>query len=103
MPNRILAVAAKNQSVIDGLGGETGIGLTGKPIAALHEDMKLSLVEFVSFQNAQAHAFASGRITQEESTTVYRALGGEGFGGDWPKATSLAMKITITTLMGQLI
>ena len=104
MANRILASVARYQSRIDGFGGdETGIGMTGQPISALHEDMKLSLIEFVSFQNAQAHAFASGRITQEEATTIYRALGGEVFVDDWPKGTSLAMKLTITSLMGQLL
>lgn len=101
--NRVEDYIARAQKRIDAFGGESGMGMNGKPIASLHETNALTLADFLAFQNLQASAHVMGRITTEEAMTVYHALGGEAFIGDWPKGTSLATKIAITRLMGELL
>ena len=101
--NRIAAAIGRYQARIDGFGGEDAVGLNGKRIGDMHADMALSFQEFVAFQNAQAHAHASGKLSSDEEMTVYRALGGEVYQGDWPEGTTLAAKVTLTQLMSELI
>ena len=104
MANRIKDLITRYQDRIDRLGGEDAIGLDGeKRIGDMHADMALSFQEFVSFQNLQASAHASGTISFNEAMTVYRTLGGETYRGDWPTDTSLAAKTAITQLMGELV
>ncbi len=79
-----------------------GVGLDGRPIEALHDDMKLEHYEFVWYQNLQARAHAMGTITTQEAQTLYNALGGEYFQPDWPEGTSLATKTAITQIMLEL-
>jgi hypothetical protein len=101
--NRITAAIGRYQTRIDGFGGEDANGLSGKRIGDMHTDMALSFQEFIAFQNAQARAHASGKLSADEAMTVYRALGGEVYKGDWPDGTTLAAKVTLTQLMSELI
>jgi hypothetical protein len=104
MGNRIADLIQRYQQRIDNLGGEDATGLDGeKRIGDMHADMALSYMEFFQFQELQAAAHASGTLTPAEAITVYRTLGGESYGGDWPNGTTLAAKIAITHLMGELL
>jgi hypothetical protein len=100
MENRIADCITRYGERIDAQ-GETG--LTGKPVDHLHEDLAISMAEFVAYQNAQTRAHVEGRITTEEASTLYMALGGETYHGDWPKRTPLATKIVVTQVMHELI
>jgi len=103
MENRIAAAIGRYQQRIDGFGGEDGVGLNGQRVGDMHAGMALSLQEFVAFQNAQARAHATGRLSTDEATVIYRALGGEVYQGDWPADTPLATKVTLTQVMGELL
>jgi len=98
--NRIADLIGQYEARIEKLGG---VGLDGRPLETMHEEMKLSMAEFVQFQNLQAGAHAQGLITTEEAQTVYISLGGESFHPDWPEGTSLGTKTAITQFMMELI
>ena len=100
MANRIADLIGRNEARIADL---NGVGVDGRPVESLHDEMKLSLEEFVQFQNMQASAFVQGLLTTEEAQTVYIALGGECFSPDWPEGTSLGTKTAITQVMLELI
>ena len=100
MTNRIADLIGRYETRIEKLGG---VGLDGRPLETMHEEMKLSMDEFVQYQNLQAGAHAQGIITTEEAQTVYIALGGECFNPDWPEGTSLGTKTAITQVMMELI
>jgi hypothetical protein len=95
--NRVTKMAALIQSRLDNLSPER--------IEALDRGMDLSFEDHFSFQQTQASAFALGKLTLEEAQTVYLALGNGWLSknGGWSKGTSLAMKVTITKLIGELI
>jgi hypothetical protein len=95
MSNRIAELSKRYQVRID--------GVTQEVADKLDISMALNMEEFVTFQNKQAMAFASGKLSQSEATWIYRKLGGEVFSGDWPKATTLADKTAITQLMSELL
>lgn len=102
--NRIAAAIARMQKRLDDMGGEeNGVGLNGKPLKSLHETNRLSFEDFQGYQNAQALAHATGLISAEEAQIVYTALGGEVFHPDWAKGTSLATKMVVTQLIGELL
>ena len=67
--NRITAAIGRYQARIDGFGGEDAVGLNGKRIGDMHADMALSFQEFFAFQNAQARAHASGKLSSDEAMT----------------------------------
>lgn len=100
MTNRITGLIERYEERIEKLGG---VGLDGRPTDSLHDEMRLTMSEFVKYQELQASAHASELITTDEAMTVYRALGGESFNPDWPKGTSLGTKVAITQLMGELV
>jgi hypothetical protein len=100
MANRIADLIGRYETRIAKL---NGVGLDGRPVESLHEDMKLSFEEFHQYQNMQASAFAQQLLTTEEAQTIYIALGGEEYHPNWPEGTSLATKTAITqTMMGLL-
>jgi len=101
-PNRITKYVATVQAQLDALGG---VGKTGRPLAELEAELDITCSEFVAFQNAQARAHVEGKLTSGEAATVYRLLGGEAYheGSGWPEGTTLAQKVTVTNLMGELI
>ena len=101
--NRVEAHAAQVRKLI-----ESGLKPDGSPIGdvdALDRELSLSLGERFAYQNAQAKAHASGILTTDEAMTVYRAVGeaGSKANGGWPKGTDLALKVTVTSLMAQLV
>lgn len=100
MTNRVTACISRYETRIANL---NGVGLNGQSLEVLEESQALAFQDFVGYQNAQAAAFASGKLTQEEAQTVYLALGGEAYQGDWPEGTPLATKIAITQLVGELL
>lgn len=102
--NRITSHADTVQALID-TGGVNGALGTPDKLRAFEREMDISFQEHVAYQNAQARAHASGTISPAEAMLVYRALGevpGDGNGG-WATGTPLALKVTVTNLMGQLI
>lgn len=102
MGNRITKYAAMVQGKIDAL---DGIGLDGTPLDIAERDLDISHMERAAYQNAQARAFAMGRLTKDEAMTVYRAIGevGTSKNGGWAADTNYAMKATVTNLIGQLL
>lgn len=71
----------------------------------LEEGLAVDLADHAAYQNAQSQAFASGKITFDEAQIVYNALGecyNESNGG-WSAGTSLACKIAVTEMVGELI
>lgn len=98
------AYEASIQAVIDS--GKNA--QTGEPFDAekLEKTLDIDASEFFAFQNTQAMAHASGKISPDVARVIYAALGGEfqssGNGG-WAKGVKLARKVTITNLMGELL
>lgn len=99
--NRVLAYAESVRARI-----ATGKKPDGSPmgdLARLDRGMALTTAEWVAYQNAQARAHATGKLTASEAQTVYIALGGEvPSATGWAEGVDLAMKITITRLIGEL-
>lgn len=85
------------------LKGMNGVGLNGKSLDELEDEQDLPFDEFFTFQNAQSRAFASGRITFDESVTLYKALGGEVYQDGWPEGTSLAVKVVVFKACAELM
>jgi hypothetical protein len=79
--------------------------LDASSLPALDASLAVDFAEHAAYQTAQARAHASGKITTEEAFTVYAALGeiGSAANGGWAQGTDLALKVTVTTLIGQLI
>jgi hypothetical protein len=98
MANRVLAHAAEVQRVIDS--GHKPDGSPLGDIAALDRSLDLDILEVVAWQEAKSLAQMKGILSVEEALTVYTAIGED---GGWAQDTSLALKVTITTLMGQLL
>ena len=106
--NRILASAERNKQRIQGF-IDKGVDLRGEPIMEslerLDEGMALSFSDHVGYQEAQARAHDSGRITTDEAQTVYLALG-EGMSsenGGWQEHVTLPLKLAITQVVGELM
>ena len=100
MTNRILAHAATVQAIID-----AGHQPDGSPLGdldALREELDLDLAEVFAWQEAKSLAQAQGVISGDEALTIYTAIGGDG-GGGWTDDASLALRVSITSLIGQLL
>lgn len=97
MANRILVYSEVIQDKLDKLSPDK--------IAALEESMALTFKEHYAYQNKQAEAHVMGKISLDEAQTMYMALGevGNAANGYWAKGTSLALKVTITKLIGELM
>jgi hypothetical protein len=103
--NRISEHAARCREVI-AAGGKDGALDTPEKLAAFDASQSLELWESAKYRDMNAHAFARGLLTLDEANLIYNALGREGFpsgNGGWSKGTDTAMKVTITSLMGQLM
>lgn len=102
--NRVTAYADKLRAQI--ASGRKPDGSPLGDLAKLDETMAISLAEFVSFQNLKSRAQVSGVLTVDEAMTIYAALG-DGYShdgnGGWAPGVDLAMKVTITELMAQLV
>ena len=82
-----------------------GSGPIEADLTALEADQNLTFTEWFAFQEAQARAHATGVLRTDEAQTVYVALGGEAMPPEtgWAEDVDLALKVTITTLIGQLM
>ena len=80
-------------------------GKSDEVLAGLEKTARVDFMDHAGYQDAQAHAFAAGRISMDEAQLVYNSLGEvwtEGNGG-WKKGVSLARKLTITTMVAELL
>lgn len=101
--NRIEAAAARLRERI-----AKGVKPDGSPITAdlgeLDESMAVSPIEVFAYQNAQARAHATGKLSTAEAQTIYTALtGGVADNGHWSPHVDLALKVTITNVIGELL
>lgn len=98
------AYEASIQAVLDG-----GKNIeTGAPIDAdaLEATLDIDFEEWFAYQELQARSHAAGKISPEVAMVIHRALGGQaqssGNGG-WAKGVTLARKVSITNLIGELV
>ena len=101
--NRIEAAAARLRERI-----AKGVKPDGSPITGdlgeLDASMALTSIEVFAYQNAQARAHATGKLSTAEAQTVYTALtGGVASNGYWSPHVDLALKVTLTNLIGELM
>ena len=102
--NRVTEFEQRMQGIIDG-GGKNGALATEEKRQAFEETNAITFDDHYGYQNAQSRAHASGKLSTEEAQAVYIALGEvwtDGNGG-WAAGTGLALKVTVTTLVGELI
>jgi hypothetical protein len=102
MTNRVTKYAAMVESKVEQLGETT---LDGGSWEDADAEMAITDYERFAYQNAQSRAHNSGKLTQDEALTAYRAIGEAGSekNGNWPTSTTYAMKVAITALMGELV
>tara|TARA_Y100000310_G_scaffold252156_1_gene258839 strand:- start:1197 stop:1562 length:366 start_codon:yes stop_codon:yes gene_type:complete len=106
--NRIDAAIERQQGRIDKL-IESGVDLRGNPITAslenLDQTMALTVKDHADFQDQQSRAAAMGKLNTDEALTVYNALGEwhNDLNGGWQDGVSLASKVVITQLIGELL
>ena len=75
------------------------------PGGSLEQKQALTFDDHFGYQQAQAKACVTGKITTEEAQTIYNALGecvSEANGG-WSEHVDLALKLTVTQIVGELL
>lgn len=79
--------------------------LDADKVAALDANMAVEFDEHFAFQNAQARAHLTGKLTTDEAQIVYVALGevGSPSNGGWAAETDTATKVAVTLVMGELL
>jgi hypothetical protein len=97
MANRILEHASKLQAKID--------ALPLAKIESLSASLALEPSEHFAYQTQQSRAHALGILSTDEAQTIYVALGESPSpsNGNWARLTSLALKVSITQLMHELL
>jgi hypothetical protein len=92
------------QAAIDRI-AERCADLAPDAAADLEREMDVTAAEHFAYQEAQARAHVSGKLSAGEAMIVYRALGETGSQGNggWAAGTDLATKVAATLLMGELI
>jgi hypothetical protein len=76
---------------------------TKEKLAAMEKGLHTDLKDLIDYQNLQAAAHASGKISSEVATQLYNALGRENPTEEkWDKL-SIATKVAITQMMLELI
>ena len=102
--NRVVAHADALRTVIQSGRKPDGTPLEPGALERLDADLAIDLLEFAVFQDVKSRAQLHGLITTEEALTVYHALGGApGSNGGWAPDTDLAMKVTVTGLIKQIL
>ena len=101
--NRIEAAAARLRERI-----AQGVKPDGSPITGdlgeLERGLAVTPMEVFAYQNAQARAHATGKLSTAEAQTIYTALtGGVADNGHWSPHVDLALKVTITQVVGELV
>jgi hypothetical protein len=101
--NRVQRAIGAMQNRLDAMNGVT---MNGMPLSELEAKQNLEHAEWFAYQEKQAEAHASGRLTADEARTVYNLLGGENYSGKrggWSAGAGLAEKLTVVRLMGELV
>jgi len=75
----------------------------GIDLVAFERGLDNTALEHFAFQEAQARAHASGRLTTDEAQIIYMALGATGSAGGWAKGTDLATKVIVTEVIAELL
>ena len=80
-------------------------GLSSEELAKLDGEMAVSFEEHFRYQQSQAEAHASGKLSTDEAQIVYVALGevGSSKNGGWAAGTDVFTKVAVTMLMGELL
>jgi hypothetical protein len=96
--NRLTKAIATVQAQIDER-------LDAAGIAKLDETLGVTFEEHFKFQQLQSQAHVTGKLTTDEAQIVYVALGevGSTKNGGWAAGTTLATKVVVTQLMGELL
>jgi hypothetical protein len=96
--NRLTVAIEKVQAQIDAK-------LDADSAKALGDTLAVSFDEHFKFQQLQSQAHAMQNLTTDEAQIVYIALGevGSPGNGGWAAGTSLATKVVVTQLMGELL
>lgn len=77
--------------------------VSAEKISKLDHDLQEDFSSLAAYQNVQALAFASGKLTQEEASILYNI-----YGGEYPTPTKwakqpLAARIVATQTAGELL
>ena len=100
--NRVLfAIERRRAQLAAGIKPD-GSPLTGDT-AKVERSLRNSFAEHAHYQDLQARAFVTGKLTQEEAQTIYHALGATPSPDGWAQGTDLAAKIIITQIMAELM
>lgn len=96
--NRLTVAIEKVQAQIDAKLDETSAKALGDTLAVTFD-------EHFRFQELQAQAHVMQNLSTDEAQVVYIALGevGSPSNGGWAADTSLATKVVVTQLMGELL
>ena len=72
---------------------------------ALDASMAIDAMEHFAYQEAQAHAHASGILTVDEALLIYNALGEimSSDNGGWQPHVDTATKCIVTQVIGELV
>jgi hypothetical protein len=100
--NRVTKYAEMVATRVETLGDKT---LDGTSWEDADESLAINLEDRVAYQNAQSRAYAEGKLTYDESWTVYSAVGASGSSsnGGWSESTTYPMKVAVTTLIHELM
>lgn len=72
-------------------------------LVAFEQTLDNTPLEHFAFQEAQARAHASGRLTTDEAQIIYMALGTGSSRNGWSARTDLATKLIVTEVMTELL
>ena len=73
--------------------------------ARLDATLAVDFEDHFAYQEAQAHAHASGKLRPAEAQMIYASLGhvGSADNGGWAAGTDLATKVVVTQAIGELL
>lgn len=79
--------------------------LTADGRESLDREMDVTFEEHFAYQDAQARAHLNGRLTTDEASIIYCALGevGDPGNGGWAARTDLATKVAVTLVIGEVL
>src|ERR1035437_4932674 len=97
MANRVVALIALIQQRIDS--GK----ITPEALRHMDQSLKTTSVDLIQYQELQAAAHASGKITNEEAMTAYTLLGREMPSEEKWNKLAIPQKVAITQLMTELL
>jgi hypothetical protein len=69
----------------------------------LDKAMDVDFGEHFAYQETQARAHVSGKITADEAQIIYAALGETPSENGWTEGTDLATKVVVTKIIAELL